>query len=79
MFEQVGDFSSFWTRVRAGCSSFVFVSFFGFFLVGFFGVVFVGSAYVKGFVRSYYFLQLVVLMSILFAYSLVLRGESAFW
>jgi len=41
-------------------------------------VAFVGSAYVKGLVRSNYFLQSVVLMSILFAYSLVLMGESAF-
>jgi len=50
--------------------------FFGLFL--FFCVVFVGSAYVKGFVGNY-FLQLVVLMSILFVSSLVLMGESVFW
>jgi len=31
MFEQVGDFSYFWTIVREGCPSFVFVSFFGLF------------------------------------------------
>jgi hypothetical protein len=35
MFEQV-DFSCFSTIVRKGCPSFVFVSFFGLFLVGIF-------------------------------------------
>jgi hypothetical protein len=44
-----------------------------------FCVAFVSSDYVKGLVRSYYFLQLVVFMSILFAYSLVIMGKSAFW
>ena len=35
MFEQTGDFSSFWTRVRERRPRFVFVSFSGLFLVGF--------------------------------------------
>jgi len=38
----------------------------------FFCVVFEGLVFVEGFVRSYYFVQLVVLMSILFVFSLVL-------
>jgi len=51
----------------------VFFFFFFCFVLGFFFFFFffVGSAYVKGFVGSYYFLQLVVLMSILFVSSLV--------
>jgi hypothetical protein len=70
-------FSYFWTIVREGCPSFFF---FLWFVPGFFFcVVFVGSAYVQGFVGSYYFLRLVVLMCILFVSSLVLMGESVFW
>jgi len=46
------------------------------FVLGFF--LFAGSVYVKVVVESYYFLQLVVLMSILFVSSLLLMGESAF-
>jgi hypothetical protein len=33
MFEQVGEFSYFWTAVSERCPGFVFVSFFGLFLV----------------------------------------------
>jgi len=36
MFEQIDDFSYFWTIVCKGCPSFVFFSFFGLFLVGMF-------------------------------------------
>jgi hypothetical protein len=79
MVEQVGDFSYFWAIVCEYCPSFFFLSFFSLFLVVFFFFFFFVSAYVKGFVGSYYFLQLVVFMPILFVSSLVLMGESVFW
>jgi hypothetical protein len=62
MFEQVGDFFYFWTTVYEGCAGFVCVTIIGLFLVGFFGIAFAGLVYVE---RSYYYLQLVVLMTIL--------------
>ena len=78
MFEYVGDFSYFWAVVCEGCPCFVFVAFIGLFLV-FFCVVFDSLVFVEDSVGSYYFMQLVVLMSILFVFSLVLMRGNAFW
>jgi hypothetical protein len=45
----------------------------------FFCLVFMGSFYVVGFVGSYFFLELVVLLSILCVSSDVLIGANTFW
>jgi hypothetical protein len=81
VFEEVSDLSYFRAIVREGCPGFVCVAFVGVSLVDFFVLyhVFVGLVYVVDFVGSYYFLQLVVLLSILFVSSEVLMGANAFW
>ena len=45
----------------------------------FFCVVFDSLVFVVGFVGSYYFVKLVVLMSILFVFSLVLMRGNTMW
>jgi hypothetical protein len=75
MFEHVGDFRIF-GLLYVKVVQVLFVTIIGLFLVGFFFVIFAGLVYVE---RSYYFLQLVVLMSIIFVSSEVLMGARAFW
>jgi hypothetical protein len=45
----------------------------------FFCLVFIGLVYVVGFVGSYYFVELFVLLSIVCVSSEVLVGANAFW